>query len=439
MQGTLQWRVVPDAARRVAQRLARCCSACAGATLTAALGLTGTAFAAPPITVAAFPAVDEIVRAAIPEWKKIHPDINVIVVSRQIFDHHSAMTTALSTASHLPDVMTLEIGYLGRFSQGGGLEDLAAEKYGMRRYQSLYVPYSIAQATSRSGAITAAPSDIGPGTLLYRTDLLARAGVTEAELNASWDSFVDAGIKIKKATGAYLVSHVQDLKEIVIRTGIKPGEGLYYDAQSNVLVKSPRFVRAFQLAKKVRQYKLDARSAQWSTEWSESFKRGTLATQMSGAWMAGHLENWLAPKTAGLWRAAQLPEHGWAAFGGTFFAIPKGIPDQQKTSAWEFIKFLTQNPAMQIAAFKNQNAFPALLSTYNDPFFEQPIAFLGDQQARRVWREAAEHIQAVAIHKQDKFAEEVINTELDKVLDQGKDINLALDDAYRLLEKRAFR
>jgi hypothetical protein len=33
----------------------------------------------------------------------------------------------------------------------------------------------------------------------------------------------------------------------------------------------------------------------------------------------------------------------------------------------------------------------------------------------------------------------VINTELDKVLNQGKDIRLALKDADRLLERRARR
>jgi multiple sugar transport system substrate-binding protein len=43
------------------------------------------------------------------------------------------------------------------------------------------------------------------------------------------------------------------------------------------------------------------------------------------------------------------------------------------------------------------------------------------------------------VHKQDAFAAEVIDTELDKVLDQGKDITTALADAARLLEKRARR
>ena len=185
--------------------------------------------------------------------------------------------------------------------------------------------------------------------------------------------------------------------------------------------------------------KLDAKTSQWSSEWTESFKRGTLATQMSGAWLAGHLSNWMAPATSGLWRAAQLPEHSWAGFGGSFLSIPKGITEDKKQLAWKFIQFLTQNSHMQLMAFKDQNAFPALLSTYNDDFFDESIPFLGDQKARLIWREAASHIQAVAVHKQDTFAQEVINTELDKVLDHNKDINTALDDAYRLLEKRASR
>ena len=391
------------------------------------------------LTVAAFPAVDKIVEAAIPAWKKLHPDVDIKVVSRQFADHHTAMTTALSTSFYLPDVMALEVGYVGRFAQGGGLDDLAQAPYGIQRFMAQYATYALAQATTASGRIVAAPTDIGPGTLLYRTDILAKAGVGEADLTRSWDSYVDAGIKIKSVTGAYLLAHARDMKDILIRTGIQPGEGLYFDSQSRVLVNTPRFARAFELARKVRQHKLDARVSAWSNEWSEGFKRGTLATQMSGAWLAGHLNNWLAPQTRGLWRATQLPEGAWAAYGGTFFAIARGAPAASKPLAWEFIQLLTLDPVLQLQAFKSQDAFPALLATYDDPFFEQPIAFLGGQQGRLLWREATRHITAVSVHKQDAFASEVIDTELDKVLDGGKDIGLALADAERLLAKRARR
>ena len=127
------------------------------------------------LTVAAYPAVDKIVEAAIPAWKRLHPDVDIKVVSRQFADHHTAMTTALSTSFYLPDVMALEVGYVGRFAQGGGLEDLAQPPFDIRRFESQFVPYAMRQATGRGGRIVGAPTDIGPGTLLARTDILAKA------------------------------------------------------------------------------------------------------------------------------------------------------------------------------------------------------------------------------------------------------------------------
>jgi multiple sugar transport system substrate-binding protein len=391
------------------------------------------------LTVAAFPAVDEIVRAAIPAWKKRHPNVEIQIISRQFTDHHTAMTTALSTSVYLPDVMALEVGYVGRFAQGGGLDDLSKPPYDIQRVQARWVPYAFQQGVNRRGAVVAAPTDIGPGTLLYRHDVLARAGVSEADLVRSWDAYLDAGARIKAATGGYLVAHARNIKDILIRTGIQPGEGLYFDKDSNVLVDSPRFRRAFEMARQVRLQKLDAKVADWTPEWSEGFKRGTIATQMTGAWLAGHLNNWLAPQTKTLWRAAPLPENTFVAYGGTFYAIPRLSPPATKKLAWEFIQLMTLDRGVQLAAFKTQDAFPSLLETHDDPFFEQPIAFLGDQKARLQWRDATRRIQAVAVHKQDAFADEVINTELDKVLDRGKDIGQALADAQRLLKQRARR
>lgn len=410
----------------------------ASASMLLALAM-GSAGAQQVLTVAAFPAVDEIVRSAIPAWKLRHPNVEIKIVSRQFVDHHTAMTTALSTSSRLPDVMALEVGYVGRFAQGGGLEVLSKPPYDIQNLRERYVPYAYAQGANRLGAVKAVPTDIGPGTLLYRADILDKAGLAEADLTKSWDSYVTSGVRIKAATGAYLMAHARDMKDIAIRSGLKPGEGLYFDADSRVLVDTPRFVRAFELARQVRQQKLDARVSAWTNEWSEGFRRGTLATQMTGAWLAGHLNTWLAPSTRGLWRAAQLPEGAWAAYGGTFFAIPRGAPAAQKLLAWDFIQLMTLDREVQIGAFKAQDAFPALLAAHEDPFFEQPIAFLGGQKARLIWREASRHISAVAVHKQDAFADEVINTELDKVLDQGKDVRVALADARSLLERRAHR
>ena len=100
---------------------------------------------------------------------------------------------------------------------------------------------------------------------------------------------------------------------------------------------------------------------------------------------------------------------------------------------------LTLDRELQFAAFKSQDAFPALLDTFDDPFFVQPLPFLGGQPARLLWRDAARKITATQVHKQTNFADEVIGTELDNVLDHGKDIGRALADAERLLARRANR
>ncbi|HEY1090957.1 MAG TPA: extracellular solute-binding protein [Burkholderiaceae bacterium] len=391
------------------------------------------------LTVAAFPAVDKIVAAAIPAWNKLHPDVELRLISRQRDDHHTAMTTALSTSAGLPDVMALEVPYLGRFKQGLGLEDLRAKPYDVEQLRSRLVPYAYQQATNKRGEVVGLPSDIGPGTLLYRHDVLSRAGLTEAQLTNTWDGFVESGVRIKASTGAYLLAHARDIKDIVIRAGIPPGAGLFFDQQSRVLVNTPRFHRAFALAKAVRAGKLDARVNAWSSDWAEGFKRGSIASQMMGAWLAGHLNSWLAPSTRGLWRAAQLPEGAYAAFGGTFFAMPRRGDAARKALAWDFLRLMALDRHQQLTAFKEQDAFPALVETFSDPFFEEPLPFLGGQRARLLWRDAAQRITAFNVHKQDAFADEVINTELDKVLDRGKDIATALGDAERLLKQRAMR
>lgn len=391
------------------------------------------------LTVAAFPLLDEIIKTALPRWKQMHPGVELRVLSRQYSDHHTAMTTALSTSTHLPDVMALEVSFVGRFAHGTGLDDLRQPPYDIAQHRAKWVPAAVDQATNARGEVIAAPTDIGPGTMLYRTDLLEKAGVAPEDLSRSWDSYIAAGKRIKAKTGAYLVSHVQSVKDIVIRTGIKAGEGLYYDRDSRVLVNSPRFVRAFEVAREMRRANLDAHVGVWSNEWAEGLKRGTLATELGGAWLVGQLNKWVAPTTKGLWRASQFPENTFAGYGGAFYAIPRRSDPARKALAWDFIRLMTLDPAIQALAFKEYDAFPSLLQTHEDPFFDEPLPFLGGQRARTLWREAARRIAPLVVHKQSGFADEVIGTELDNVIDRDKDIRQALADAERLLQRRARR
>ena len=390
------------------------------------------------LTVAAYPAVDEIIKAALPEWQKKHPQVQVKVVGREYADHHTAMTTALAASSGLPDVMTIEYGYLGRFSQSGGLVNLAADPYRADVMANRFVAFAFQQGQHDRYGQTALPTDIGPGALFYRHDIVQKSQVKPEQLSARWEDLIDAGKQIKARSGVYLVAHARDIKDIVIRSGLSAGEGIYYNDQGQSLVgTSPRFKRAFELAKQVRQEGLDAKVNAWSNEWGEALKRGNVAVQMMGAWLGGHLQNWLAPDSAGKWRSARLPEGLAMSWGGTFYAIPQKAVN--KTLAWDLIQHLTLNKAQQEQAFQKFNAFPALKEAQSGAYFDQPVPYLGGQKARGEWRESAQKIVPTRVFRNDPIAEEIVNAELDLVLTKGKAIDQALADAHRLIQRRAQR
>lgn len=405
--------------------------------VAALAGASALAQATTTITVASFPDLDRGVKAAIPLYKKLHPEVEIKLATLAYADHHTAMTTALATGANLPDVMAVDNDFIGKFAESGGLEDLSKAPYNGLNYRAKIAKFSIPQAMSGTGALNAMPVDIGPGAMFYRKDLTDKAGVTEADLTKSWESFIEAGKKVKASTGAYMMGNAVDIKDIYIRTSLKDGEGIYFDKKGNPLVTTPRFVKAFELAKAARTAGIDGKIAAWSNEWTEGFKRDKIASQMMGAWLAGHLNNWLATESKGKWRSAQLPNGAFGYWGGSFYAIPKKAAN--KKAAWDFIQFLTLNKDMQLEAFRTLDAFPSLVEAQNDPFLDKPIEYLGGQTARKDWKIAADKIQAIAVDKYDPVAKDVVNAELDKVLEQNKDIKTALADAQAAIKKRVRR
>lgn len=398
-----------------------------------------TAAAAPPvtITVASFPDLDRAAKAGLARWKALRPDVQVRIVPLNYADHHTAMFTQLATGSGLPDVMAIDFRFIGKFAQSGGFDDLLQPPYDAGPLLAAFVPFTIPQAMNRHGQLIGMPADIGPGTLLYRLDLIEKAGLSEADLTRSWEDFVAAGRQLKARTGAYLLADAGQLRDIVLRSGLQEGEGLYFHRDGRVLVDSPRFVRAFELGRAARRAGIDAGAVAWTNEWAAGFRQGRIASEIMGSWLAGHLRNWIAPDTAGRWRAAALPGGTFASYGGSFYAIPRLAA--HKREAWDFIRFLTLDRQQQVDALRALDSFPSLAEAHADPFLDEPMPFLGGQRARQLWRDTAARVPPVPVNRNDAMATDVIRDEFENVVSQGKDIRQALADAQRLIERRARR
>lgn len=409
------------------------------ALLASGMGASVQAFGGDPLVVASYPSLDEGIKVAKPLFEALPDADPVRLRSLSYGDHHNAMLTSLATSSSLPDLMGLELDYVSKLIESGALEDLRQPPYDALRHASAFVPYTLAQARRSDGALCALPVDIGPGCLFYRHDLLQQAGIDARQLAGSWADFLAVGRQIKARTGRLLLPSANSLAKLVVRANVPSGQGIFFDAGNRPLFMEPRFELAFELARQARRDGLDGKVTAWSTEWAEGFRRGRFVTEMSGAWMAGQMATYIAPGTKGLWRASHLPAGAYASWGGSFYGIPAALPPRRKLRAWRLLEFLATDHAMQLAAFKRLDAYPALLAAAQDPFLDQPVEFLGGQPARRIWREASTRIPALVVNRLDRMAIEVMTAEMDRVLEGGKPIPAALRDAQRKVLRRARR
>jgi multiple sugar transport system substrate-binding protein len=401
----------------------------------AAFGLvsTATAIAADgDIRFDGFPDFDSSLKVILPDFEK-ETGIKVDYLMNNHGDHHTKLTTNLATGSGAGDVIVVDVEKIGPFVASGGLVNLS-KQYGADKYADKFAPYAWTQGKGGDGDVYGIPVDLGPGVMYYRTDIFENAGIDVKAAIKDWDSYIAAGVKLKEKN-VQLIASAADVAQAIIFTTVPEGEGLYFDKDGNSVVTSARFVHAFEVAKQIRDKGLDGRILAWSNEWYEGFRNGTFATQLSGAWLLGHLNNWIAPDTAGKWGASNLPDGIYGSWGGSFLSIPTQSTKQDE--AWKLIEYMTTKRDVQLKHFETIAAFPANVTTYDDALFEQEVPFLGGQKARLLFAEVAKNIKPVAPAKGDHVARSIIlENALMEVLDEGKDIKTALQDAEMLIQRR---
>lgn len=348
-------------------------------------------------------------------------------------DHHTKLTTNLATGSGAGDVVVVDVEKIGPFVASGGLVNLSAS-FKADQYKDQFAPYAWAQGQGADGGVYGIPVDLGPGVMYYRRDLLKNTGENINEVIKDWDSYIAYGEELKK-NNVYLIASAADVAQAIIFTTVGDNEGLYFDAKGEPIVTSPRFVKAFTVAKEIRDKGLDARITAWSNEWYEGFRKGTFATQLSGAWLLGHLQNWIAPETSGKWGVENLPNGIYGSWGGSFLSIPK--QSEHKEAAWKLIQYMTTERDVQLKHFETIGAFPANKTTYDSPIFNEEIPFLGGQKARLLFADVAKNIKPVLPAKGDHVARAIIlENALMQVLDEDRDIKEALAEAERLIKRR---
>jgi len=429
----------------------------------AALGLSGTAISAilqacgdsssqqsgqstptnlsGQITVWTWPDNDKTFAKTIPFFNKKFPNIkvNVQAFANADTDYANKLLTAILSGSG-PDVAMIEIGVVAKFKTKPGFVDLSKDPYNAGQYKDKFASYSWKYVSDdQTGKIFALPKNTGPGAMFYRRDLFQKAGLpTEpAQVSAllkDWDAFISVGKQLTVKNSQWMVAvPSQILLTIVNEAGLS-----YFDKQGKIQFGNPDYKTAMEYSKRAWDAGIISPLNEWSAEWGATMQNGTVATYLYGNWFGGLLKSAYAQNTSGKWGVAQAPAYkGVSAFdsGGDFIGILEG--SQNKQLAWEFVKFVTQDPDSLKTMYLANDLYPAWSPVLTESWINNSDAYYSGQTVNQVFAKVQQGMVPPVTNPNDSAGYTALSGALNDVIKGQSSIDDALAKATQQLKTQS--
>jgi multiple sugar transport system substrate-binding protein len=328
---------------------------------------------------------------AVKMFEKAHPNIKVKLQNvGQGSDHYRKVRTVLKSGKGLPDVIHMEFQFIPSFTLTKSLLDL--KPYLPDNFMSNY-PEWIQKQINLDGAVYGVPWDTGPLGLIYRQDLLDKAGVKTPI--KTWAEFADAAIKYHKANPkSYLVN----------LPGSQTGQwlGLFWQNGARPFTTDPENFKANLTDPKIKQvtefwdklFEAGAIShdADFAESWYQGFAKDKYAGWLSAAWGPIFLQDY-TKNSKGKWRAQALPQ--WEEgqnisgnWGGSTLAVIK--QSKQPAAAAEFARWiLNEREPVEMFSFERFLFPPQNTMLKNQQWLDKKYPFYGGQQVNKVYAEMA--------------------------------------------------
>ena len=325
-----------------------------------------------------------------------YPEIDVEVVNvGQGAPHYQKIRTAIEAGEGAPDVVQMEYQYINSFALTESLLDLAP--YGADELEGDYVDW-VWNQVSKDGAVYGIPQDVGPMGNLYREDILAKAGITEAP--ATWEEYATAAEAVKSATGSYITNFAPNQAGQVIGLLWQAGEKPFsYDGDQTVgvNVNSDRAKEVMAYWQDLVQRDLVSIDPDFTDQWYQGLASGKYAGWLTAAWGPVFLQG-TAGETSGLWRAAELPQYAEGEsvsgnWGGSSDAVLAST--ENPIAAYELAKWINNDKASTLKFATEQFLFPPQNDVLEDPaFVDQEAEFYGGQKVNQLFSEISDTVDS---------------------------------------------
>ncbi len=347
-------------------------------------------------------------KADVDVYTKAHPDVHIKLTEvGGSTETAQALTTALA-GGKVPDLVLIQGDDLPKFMQSpDNFVDLAT--LGADKMKDDYLPWVMAQSTTKDGKIIGIPTDVGGMAVAYRTDLFKAAGLPTdrdqvSKLWPNWDAFTEVGKKYVAATGKPFIDNTPTS---IFFQAVNQGTERYYDANHNLDYENAQVKAAFDLTLKVFQAGISAKETSFSSGWTAGLAKGDFAVVSAPSWLLNQIKT-NAPGTAGKWDIATIPG-GSGNWGGSFLAIPKRAKNPK--AAWNYIAEM-QSPAGELKHFLSQGSLPTTPSVYTDPqLVGKTDPFFSNAPIGKIYTQSVEGIKPFYIGVDDgTIGTELLNT-----------------------------
>ncbi|MDI1461977.1 extracellular solute-binding protein [Catellatospora sp. KI3] len=330
------------------------------------------------------------------QYEQSHPGIKIeLRKTAQLGDYRPKLVRYLATNKGAGDVVALEEGIITEFKAN------AANWVDLSQYvgdkSADYLPWKYEIGKTSDGKLLGLPTDVGGLAMCYRKDLLEAAGFPAdrdavSALWPTWDKFIEVGQQYRTKTGKGLLDTVTTAFSASLS---QVGGDLFYDKDFNVVADtSPAVKQSWDLAVKLADAKVTAKTNTWSAEWQAGFQQGTFAATLCPSWMLGIIEQNSGAANKGKWDVAAVPGGG-GNWGGSWLSVP--TQSKHPKEAAELAAFLT-NADSQVAAFKAKGPLPSNLKALDNADFQAyQNAYFNNAPVGKIFGEGAKTLKPVTI------------------------------------------
>ena len=309
----------------------------------------------------------EVIAALLPEFRRLHPDIEVRIQQLPWTAAHQKLLTAFAGEA-TPDVCQLGNTWIPEFvalHALAPLDESLARSTAVSRgdyFQGIWDTNII------GGTLYGVPWYIDTRLLFYRRDLLAQAGFTEPP--TTWQEWSRMLAAIKAQVGPKRYSVLLPLNEFepLLVLAMQQSEPLLREGGRYGNFRSAGFQRALGFYREIFQHQwapaVDA--TQVSNVWNE-LGRGFFSFYISGPWNIGEFSRRLPPEQQSSWMTAPMPGPegpGASLAGGSSLVIFRRSHHQR--DAWLLLEFLSA-PQIQKRFYQLTGDLPPRRSTWGAP------------------------------------------------------------------------